>query len=633
MHCTLAQSQEVKRSLLTSKYDNEFIGTNLEKGTGWVSYPSYTDRSGWQKLPDAVKKAYIEEGEKNLGQKWQSVPATIYLEYLRSGNRRMQESYLGDITGPLRALFMAEMIEGKGRFLDQIINGAWALCESSFWGSTAHLYIQKTGSGLPNVQEPVIDLSTAANGHFLSWVYYFLHKEFDKVNPFISQRIEYEINRRILEPFYTRDDFWWMGFADRSVNNWNPYCNGHVLAAIMLMEKDFGKRVKGVYKMMSSLDKFTDGYGDDGGCDEGPSYWGMAGASNFECLHLLKKISHGKVDIFDNQLIKNMAKYIYLVDISYPWFINFADAPAKTSPNAWLVYKYGESINDPLMMGFGSFLAKKQDFGLKTYNGSAFIVLESMFDNQGILSYKAAEPLVADFWLPDLQVMGARDKSGTSEGFFLGAKGGHNAESHNHNDVGSFVLYFDGNPVIIDAGVGEYTAKTFSAQRYDIWTMQSAYHNLPTINGVMQNPGRKFAASEVKYSATPEKVNYSLNIAGAYPETAGVTSWIRSYSYVRGKGIEVTDRYQLKSYLKPSIYTFLTANEPRILKKGTIELTVNSGKRLFMNFRDSDFEPAIEMVDQMDNRLKSNWGEKLFRIQLRLKSKGLKGNTMVEITK
>ena len=50
-------------------------------------------------------------------------------------------------------------------------------------------------------------------------------------------------------------------------------------------------------------------------------------------------------------------------------------------------------------------------------------------------------------------------------------------------------------------GVETYTAKTFSPQRYEIWTMQSAFHNCPTIDGVMQSAGRQFAASDVAYRA------------------------------------------------------------------------------------------------------------------------------------
>ena len=76
-------------------------------------------------------------------------------------------------------------------------------------------------------------------------------------------------------------------------------------------------------------------------------------------------------------------------------------------------------------------------------------------------------------------------REGSAEGLCLAAQGGTNGQSHNHNDVGNFVVYADGLPAIIDVGVETYTAKTFSSPRYGIWTMQSAYHNCPTIDGVM----------------------------------------------------------------------------------------------------------------------------------------------------
>lgn len=44
------------------------------------------------------------------------------------------------------------------------------------------------------------------------------------------------------------------------------------------------------------------------------------------------------------------------------------------------------------------------------------------------------------------------------------AKGGHNDEEHNHNDVGSFSIALDGDPLVVDAGVNTHTAQTFGPQ-------------------------------------------------------------------------------------------------------------------------------------------------------------------------
>ena len=109
-----------------------------------------------------------------------------------------------------------------------------------------------------------------------------------------------------------------------------------------------------------------------------------------------------------------------------------------------------------------------------------------------IRTAEAREALVPDFWFPDTEVAGARDKEGTFSGFFFGAKGGFNAESHNHNDAGSCLMYYDGKPCLIDLGREEYVAKTFSSRRYEIWTMQSGYHNLPVINGTDQMQGENY---------------------------------------------------------------------------------------------------------------------------------------------
>ena len=44
--------------------------------------------------------------------------------------------------------------------------------------------------------------------------------------------------------------------------------------------------------------------------------------------------------------------------------------------------------------------------------------------------------------------------------------------------MGSVTLYRDGRPLLIDVGVETYSKKTFSPQRYEIWTMQSGWDGL-----------------------------------------------------------------------------------------------------------------------------------------------------------
>ena len=125
-----------------------------------------------------------------------------------------------------------------------------------------------------------------------------------------------------------------------------------------------------------------------------------------------------------------------------------------------------------------------------------------------------------DAWLGGIQVMVAREQEGSSKGLYLAAKGGHNDESHNHNDIGHFIVYCDGSPMIIDPGVGTYTSKSFFSERYSIWSNQSAYHNLPLIDGVQQLAGRQHRADQVIYTQEDSVASISMNIENAYPDSA-----------------------------------------------------------------------------------------------------------------
>ena len=79
------------------------------------------------------------------------------------------------------------------------------------WTIPAHETAQKAGVGLPNIDEPVIDLFAAETGAQLAWTQYLLRPELDKVSPLVNPRITEEIERRIITPFLMRDDWGWAG--------------------------------------------------------------------------------------------------------------------------------------------------------------------------------------------------------------------------------------------------------------------------------------------------------------------------------------------------------------------------------------------------------------------------------------
>lgn len=617
-----------ERNILVKEAKSIELSKVLITDDSWNEMPGYKDRKFWENLPVNIRQQYIKDAEEYLNYDWPVVKATDYLEFIRSGDRR--QSAYSACSNALISLVMGELIEGKGRFIDQIINGVWYYSEQTWWGWSAHLYFQQASPGLPDIDEPTVDLGVGEVTSNLSWTYYLFREEFDKVHPLISRRLKQEIQRKALDPYFERTDFGYMGFKGGRPNNWNPWVNYNMLTSYLLIETDPVKKAAEVEKILNSLDKFLNGYSDDGGCDEGPSYWGAAGAMLYECLELMKDATGGKFDVFDDPLVQNIGKYFYQVNIHAPYFINFADADARTGGDASAVYRYGKAIKDDKMQQFGAYLAKLGNWGERAPGGKIGEQIRDLGLIDEIRNATAKEALVADFWFPDTEIAGARDKEGSFSGFFFGAKGGFNAESHNHNDVGSFLMYYDGKPCLIDLGREEYVAKTFGSRRYEIWTMQSGFHNLPVINGVEQMQGADYKAKNTSFKATPKSASFSTDIAGAYPENAKVSRWIRSYTLNRGKNFIISDNYELTEkrdgVTSSNLITYCKVTK---VKEGLLKLD-GDGFTINLTYNPKTVTPKIEFIEVKDRSLRRYWTNGVTRIRMELANAGLKGsNTLV----
>lgn len=621
-----AEPKSRDRNILANEAKAIGLAKVLITDNSWNKIPDYKSRDFWQKLPEKIRQEYVSKAEGYLNYSWPVVKATDYLEFIRSGNRRPEEEAYSGSRNALDALVMGELVEGKGRFMDQIVNAVWYYSEQTWWGWSAHLGAQKAGAGLPDVNEPYVDLGVGELTNDLSWTLYLFKEQFDKVHPLISKRLQQEIMNKVLIPYFTRDDWGYMGFKGGRPNNWNPWINYNMLNSYLLVEPDPAKKVAEVQKIINSLDKFLNGYSDDGGCDEGPSYWGAAGALLYESLEILYNATGGKFDVFNDQLVQNIGKYFYKVNIHAPYFINFADADARTGGDASAVYRYGKAIRDKQMQQFGAYLADLGNFGDHSFGGKICEQIRDLGLVSEIRNADAKEALVADFWFPDTEIAGAREKEGSISGFFFGAKGGFNAESHNHNDVGSCLMYFDGKPCLIDLGREEYVAKTFSSRRYEIWTMQSGYHNLPVINGTEQKDGARFMAKNSTFTANAKSAVFSTEIAGAYPEGAKVKNWVRSYTLNRGKNFILKDKYELISIsdaiTSSNLITYCKVTQ---VKPGILRFD-GEGFSLAMTYDPKIVTPKIEFIEIKDRSLKRYWPDGVTRIKMEFIKPGLKGS-------
>ena len=546
------------------------------------------DDSFWRdSIPQEMRQSYIQYGKQYLGKPWTVLPWTVFAENKQTGNRVNYEALCFEKRRQLAALVMAEIMEGKGRFMGDIIDGIGSFCEETWWGIPAHY-----PKAVPLLELQEVDLFNAETASLIVWTRYMLEKQFDAFSPDLCQRIDREIERRILQPA-VENDYWWKTAG----MNWNPWICSNWLACVLICEKDEARKAEAIAQIRKATQAFIDAYPEDGGCDEGPGYWDRAAASMFEVMRLL---NFGSVE----PKIQKMAAYAYKTYIGNDYCVCFADAHEnKAVQQVNIVYPFGLWLNDKTMREFGAYLGRQK--GVLT-NPAALYDKSGNFPTLGrelfflchindFIAENPQEPLLKDVWLPDLQIMTARRGN-----LYVAMKGGTNGESHNHNDVGSFIVYAP-TPLFIDPAVGEYTAKTFSKDRYDVWTMQSGYHNLPQINGIDQKDGKDYAAKVVRH----KEGQLTLELAGAYPKDAAVKSWQRTVTAMKS-GLSVTEDYELRDFIAPTRLVFMA------LTPDALQHIHYDADQLSATFED--------ISDKLDPLLQHMWGPKMYRIILTVKS-------------
>ena len=568
--------------------------------------PKAGDRAFWDHIPADIRTMALSYAEQYLGYEYPIVRASDFMNFYRKGDREANTRQHIERRQALRRLVIGECVEHKGRFMDDIIDGVWAICEESFWGLNAHNGVNADIEILPNTQDRYIDLFAGETASLLAYTQYLLGDELDAVTPMILQRVRAEIRERIILPFLHRRDFWWMGYTSHPVNNWTPWIISNMLAVFLLMEPDPDLRERCVKKACFCLDRFIGSYRPDGACDEGSHYWTKAGGSLFDCLDELYAATDGAFDFFKEPLIGNIVRYIAYCHIAGPYYVNYADgAPVLNELNYSLVYRYGKAVGDEQVMGLAARCHRPYEEEL---NIPLMRLLPAIMYDEEIRRCPLKDKAFRDAYLADNDVVFARDCE-AEDGFFFSAKGGCNAESHNHNDVGSCIAYWKGVPLLIDLGVETYSRKTFSPQRYEIWTMQSSFHNCPEINGQMQFPGGEARAAAVQYSADKTHVRFEMDIAAAYPQEAGVEKYVRAYDLDRPEKdrwtLTIADEARFAREENQVALNFMTWKEPVLQPDGSLLIDLGGGALVEM--RGEGLTPAVERYEFSDKRLSQAW--------------------------
>ena len=609
-----------ERNILQKTLQNVDIAPSLVMNQGWVPYPVYSDRAGWNSLLDEFVPSIIEMGDKYLDFKWIEITDDDYLAYDRYGDRAVMENKLIENSCTLGRLLIAELAEGKGRYMNDIVKGVEYFCNLRSWALSVHLAkLQKSKSPLPDPSENILALYQGNNSQLLSWVWYFLREEITKIQPGLPERLRALLQERALDPYLERDDFWWMGFdtsSGKKINNWNPWCNQNELLCFMLLENDRDALAQAVEKSMLSLDKYLNTVAGDGACDEGTTYWYKSTAYVMDYANYINMLTCGKIGLLKHDLIKGLGEYIVNADIGDNWQVNFADGTPSRRPISFTIYRYGKAVGNERMKSFA--INTYKQYGADPLGADWTLFYQALENLIAVREMKNSAP--ADYspndfvTYPETKICFMR--SGKA---FLGAKGGDNFENHNHNDVGSYVYFYDYKPVLVDAGVGAYTRDTFGPNRYKNWFVNSDWHNLPSINGCQQSFGKEFCSDEISVSKFFR--SFKTDIAGAYADSANVHSWNVKYRLSRKGNLKIVHKFEVDSLIKTNVLHFLAANEPVIVSEGEISL----GNGMVMTYDPEQFEVNVEAKNLVGLDFSYRWGDNLYRINFTAKKLENKG--------
>lgn len=496
--------------------------------------PAAGDRQAWRtiaKRPDMLEA--IKSAEALLGAPLPEITDELYMDYSKTGNRRRCEAVLNQRRSRIPALALAECLEAKGRFLPKLEETLRAICAEKSWVLPAHDGNLQTFSG----KLITIDLASSALGWSLGMVDYLLG---DRLSPDVRSLVRGELEKRIFKPYRRmcagEQAQYWLVYR----MNWNSVCLAGVTGAALTALED--RRERAWYVL--AADHYSryplEGFTADGYCDEGVSYWNYGFGHYAALAETVRRATDGAVDLMDRRAAVMPSAYGFQIEIVPGICPAFADCPVTAAP--------GAGLTDYLSRRYTGKPTREQRVpisgGLCDQVMALFPVEAKMVRSE--IAWPTFDPLRT--WFDNHSMLIGRPAAGTACRLSVAWMGGHNAQNHNHNDVGVFMAVVGKTAVLPDIGAEVYTRRTFSAQRYASKALNSWGHAVPVVAGQLQRSGRNAEARILSKEFTPERDRVVMDIRSAYPVTE-LQRLERALEYDRtGAGrLTVTDTFAFEA--------------------------------------------------------------------------------------
>ena len=513
-----------------------------------------------------------------------AIPFSMFKRYEKDGDRsefEYDEKGYFIHRGHLKTWALSALFGDDEEDIARLEDTMWAICDEFTWALPAHM---SGNQGIYVNYQPdryTIDLFAAETGQALAEIIQLLG---DKLNPLVVKRAKAEIKKRIIDRFLYGEvsDFWWA----RCTNNWAAVCGGSVGMAAICESEDNDKLADITVKLLESMRTFMNGFSSDGACLEGTGYWNY-GFGYFSCFaDMLYRRTGGEINLFDDEKVHLVAMFPLKTFFYGSRTVSFSDSGSYGSLGLGLITMLSTHYPDMVVPS-----TAKMGEGVEVTGCHRFALNLRSFVWCGKESPASSDELHI-YPLPDAQWYIANGKAN----FGFAAKGGNNNEPHNHNDIGHFIVYKNGDEFFTDLGSGEYSRQYFGKERYTFAHCGSQGHSVPIINGKTQVAGKDAFAENVTVDENGIKMNYEK----AYREETLKTLY-REFVFDKEKTeISIKDRFEFDKVPESVTERFVTRVRPEVCD-GVINLETSKGK-VSMKYDADKFDVTVipnEVGDHM----------------------------------
>jgi hypothetical protein len=467
---------------------------------------------------------------------------STYRSYQATGERGPGEADRARRVRELARAKLALWLDHPRASVPYLEDVVWAFCDDWTWVSPAH-------------EGRHIDLGAATLAADLAECIALFG---DRLAPEVTARLQGELARRIFRPFMDpeRADFWWT-----ARHNWNAVCNGSVLRAVLYAGLAPAAAAPLVHTAAQRLTYFVDGFTEDGGCVEGPSYWDYGFGHYLQAAYALWARTAGAVNLMADAKLERVARYPLAVHFAGPHRAAFGDADQG--------YLSTESC-----LLVNRFLKVPELLACCRPGPDGTVACGSLHALGLFQGERVGAPPAGDAWLPDLGVATLRGPA--PDGVQVSIIAGNNGVNHSHNDVGSFVLYRRGVLWLTDPGRPIYTRDTFSDRRYASVLINAGGHSVPVVNGIEQAAGAAFRGTLRRVG----EHGAAVDMTAAYPSGA-VHRLLRTVALdPDGQGVRLEDAITLAETPGTVVERFVTFQDVDVAPDGTQVVLRHGGDQL-----------------------------------------------------